>query len=210
MIRTLMSVVATTALAGCIGSSKPVYQHHYTLVGATGAAHSATLAAPSTVLRLAPVSASDWLAGTAMYYRLDYADDNRLHAYSRARWVAPPAAMLSTLLDDALAGSYRAVLAPADTADADYTLSLRVTDLEQLFASAAASDCRLAVTATLIDDRSQTVVGQRTFRYRHAAASANAAGGVDCLRGRADVFAADLKQWLAATVSAGGAPGAPD
>lgn len=201
MIRALIILAATATLAGCISTSKPVYKQQYTLVADTPAA-SGSAATVSTVLRIAQVTTPDWLTGTAMYYRLDYADDNRLQAYSRAQWVGPPAAMLSTLVDGALTGSYRAVLAPSDTADADYALSLRLGDLEQVFASAGASDCRLAVTATLIDDHSQAVIGQRSFHYRHAAPSADAPGGVACLLGQTGKFTADLKQWLAATIPA--------
>src|SRR5699024_291451 len=102
-------------LGGCAHSGATMTVRHYDLgpplspaaVGDNGGHHTT-----GKVLGVAQISVPRWLAGTAMYYRLAYRDDNRLAAYAYSKWTAPPAVLLTDIICDTLAahGGWRAVV----------------------------------------------------------------------------------------------------
>jgi ABC-type uncharacterized transport system auxiliary subunit len=148
-------------LGGCVHSTKVQFTRHYALGAASAASAGETNAtgANGRILEVAQISVPEWLSGTAMYYRLDYRNDNQLAAYAQSDWIAPPAAMLEPILRHRLAGGgWRAVIGPRDPATADASLQLRLDDFSQAFAVPGDSKGVLDATATLIDSHNDRVI----------------------------------------------------
>jgi cholesterol transport system auxiliary component len=97
-------------------------------------------------------------------------------------------------LDD---GGWRAVVGPANSAQADVTLHVSVDDFSQVFTSPGESFGVLDATVTL-DGANDALVAQRHFHFRVAAPSADAAGGVEALDAASGHFADQLRDWLRA------------
>jgi cholesterol transport system auxiliary component len=188
-------------LGGCVHSTKAQFTRHYAL-GATSAASAGeanATGANGKILEVAQISVPEWLSGTAMYYRLDYRNDNQLAAYAQSDWIAPPAAMLEPILRHRLAGGgWRAVIGPRDPATADASLQLRLDDFSQAFAVPGDSKGVLDATATLVDSHSDGVIAQKHFHIEVAAATPDAQGGAKALAEASRKFAAQLQGWAQA------------
>jgi cholesterol transport system auxiliary component len=186
-------------LGGCGAASRQnIVPRHYTLGALASAAAPASPRAKGAILRIARIEMPAWLQGTGLYYRLAYRNDNAIAAYANSDWAAPPAAMLEQRLRNALDdGGWRAVVGPSSNAPADFTLHVSVDDFSQVFTSPAESFGVLAATVTL-DGANDALVAQRHFRFRVAAPSADAAGGVRALDAASRDFARQLRDWLRA------------
>jgi cholesterol transport system auxiliary component len=200
-------VLATCALAlvmtACVHTNTARFVQHYTLTaGAPGPGATQTgIRSADKILQIARIDVPDWLAGTAMYYRLDYRADGRLATYADSDWIAPPATLLEPLLEKTIAagGGWRAVIGPRNLASADVSLQLRLDDFAQNFSGPRQSSGVIDATATLVSDRDGHVIAQRHFRLGAPAPTPDAEGGAKAL-GRASArFAAELQRWLQQT-----------
>jgi cholesterol transport system auxiliary component len=144
-------------------------------------------------LLLAEVEATPALDGTAMVYRLGYANAQQLQAYAQARWSMTPAQLLQLRMRQAL-GQTRPVLAPGD-ASAGQVLRIELEEFYQSFESAQKSEAVLRLRATLSDSRGQ-FVAQSRFSARSPSRSPDAAGGVQALAAASDEVIAQVIQWL--------------
>lgn len=166
-------------------------------------------------LELAPVRASAALGGTALLYRLLYADAQQPRAYARARWSAAPAQLVDQRLRERLS-QRRAVLHPgaitparparaasaALAATVDPALLKLQVDLEafsQLFDTPSSSSALVRLRATVMAHRAtgDTLLAQRSFIAQQTAPSADASGGVQALTAATDEIIAELDSWLA-------------
>jgi cholesterol transport system auxiliary component len=194
-------VACVLLLGGCVHSTKARFTRHYGLGPAPTAPHRGSLAsgAKGKILEVAQISVPEWLSGNAMYYRLDYRNDDRLAAYAQSDWIAPPASLLQPILRQSLAGrGWRAVVGPRNPANADASLQLRLDDFSQAFAQPGASKGVLDATATLIDSHDDHVIAQKRFHVEVPAATADAQGGARALAEASRRFAAQLQQWVQA------------
>lgn len=185
-------------LGGCVHSTKAQFTRHYALGTSTTMPANGPGAANinGKILQVSQISVPDWLSGNAMYYRLDYQNDDRLAAYGRSDWIAPPASLLEPILRLALAGGgWRAVVGPRNPATADTSLQLRLDDFSQAFAQPGESKGVLDATATLIDNQKESVVAQKHFHIEVAAATPDAQGGAKALAEASRQFAERLRQW---------------
>lgn len=211
MSRTALAACACAlVLAGCAQATKEHFVQHYGLSTAAPSADTAEHASKSHrgILQIARIVVPEWLDGAAMYYRLDYRDDNRLAAYANSDWIAPPAALLEPLLQKTIlaGGAWRAVIGPGNPATADAILQIRLDDFSQSFTQPHASTGVLDATATLISNRDDRVLAQRHFHFEVAAPTPDAQGGAKALNDASARFADELQQWVDSTsVSAGGA-----
>lgn len=193
-------LVCTLLLAGCMHSTKADFPRHYTL-GNPAPAHavSGTASHGRKVLQISRVIVPPWLAGNAMYYRLDYRDGRSLASYAHSDWIAPPATLLESIIQNTIAadGNWQAVIGPGNPASADANLHVRLDDFSQAFSHPHASTAVIDATATLIDNRNDSVIGQRHWHIEVAAPTADAQGGAKALGKASRQLANDLQRWLA-------------
>lgn len=199
MIRIALAMLAgLTLLAGCSHTpSRAVFPRHYTLaMTATNGRSTHGLA----TLQVGRISVPPWLDGSALYYRLDYRQNDQIAAYGQSDWIAPPAHLLGDVVVNALtaSGAWRIVSGPASAARSDFSLDIRLNDFSQVFTSPTTSKGVLDATATLLDNRTDQAVAQRHFHIEAPSPSPDAAGGAHALNDASRQFVAQLRQWLAA------------
>lgn len=195
----LAAAAGALLLAGCMHATKTAQVEHFDL----GAAPPATAveqspAGAGKVLQVRRIEVPAWLAAEAMWYRLEYRDADNPASYTLSDWIAPPATLLEPILQRALAasGRWRAVLGPANPANADDRLHIRLDDFSQHFRQPGQSSGVIDATVTLLDATDGHVVAQRHFRIEASAPSADAAGGAKALAAASHDFAAQLVAWL--------------
>ena len=146
-------------------------------------------------LLLADIDASSALDGSAVLYRLLYADAQQLRPYAQARWSMAPAQLLRLRLRQQL-GQRRSVLSPGDAlAPGTLVLRLELEEFSQLFASAQTSSVLLRVRATLSRSPSKPLA-QTSLVVQRPAASPDAAGGVQALALATDELIQQIDFWL--------------
>ncbi len=156
-------------------------------------------------LLLADIDASSALDGSAVLYRLLYADAQQLRPYAQARWSMAPAQLLRLRLRQQL-GQRRSVLSPGDAlAPGTLVLRLELEEFSQLFASAQTSSVLLRVRATLSRSPSKPLA-QTSLVVQRPAASPDAAGGVQALALATDELTQQLDAWLQQAGAAEPAP----
>jgi cholesterol transport system auxiliary component len=162
--------------------------------------------APLAPLLLAEVEAASALDGTAMLYRLMYADAQQLRPYAQARWSMSPAQLLRQRLRELL-GQRRSVLSPVDAvAPGTLALRLELEEFSQLFDSSQSSSGLVRVRVTLSRSGSTPKpLAQTSFVVQRPASSADAKGGVQALALASDALVQQIDQWLQQVASAEGA-----
>jgi len=163
-------------------------------------------------LELAPVQASAALGGTALLYRLMYADAQQPQAYAHSRWSMPPALLVDQRLRERL-GLRRAVLHPgavapprsasaaavAITEPALLKLQVDLEEFSQLFDTPDSSSALVRLRATVLVRRvtGDALLAQRSFIAQQTAPPADASGGVQALAATTDQAITELQAWLA-------------
>ncbi len=187
--------------------------------------------APLPPITLAGVTASPALEGTAVLYRLAYADAFELRPYAQARWSMAPAQLLHQRLRDGL-GQRRTVLdadgavilpaalppplaangsagtpaAAPGTPAAPRLLRVTLEEFSHLFETPERSVGLVRLRATVLEATpgGERLLAQRSVIVQRPAAQASAPGGVRALAAATDAAVAELAQWLAQIpVSAG-------
>jgi len=193
-------------LAGCAQlSSRQTFPKHYTLADSPASTQQTSGTTSRATLQVARITVAPWLQGTALYYRLDYRHDDRIATYAQSDWVSPPANLLETMIQNALAsgGHWHIVTGPTGPARTAFALHVQLNDFSQAFASPGQSRGVLDATATLVDNRNGNAIAQKSFHVEAAAPSADAQGGVKALNHAALQFTAELERWLRAVPAAG-------
>lgn len=194
-------------LAGCAGIvDKPVRSTLYDFGPGQVTAPAPALAQTSlSALVLADVEAAGALDGSAVLYRLGYADDHQLRPYSQARWSAPPPQLVRQRLREQL-GRDRVVLNPGEGAALARTggllpraLRIELEEFSHFFQSPTESVGLLRLRATLLENIAggEKLLAQRNVVIQRPAPTPDAQGGVRALTAAVDAAAAELKQWLA-------------
>ena len=194
---------AALGLTGCsVLSGGDHYPTRYTLDAGSSEPTSASTPSTGYTLDLRPVSAPDWLNSKRMLYRLDYANNAQLAAYTRSEWADTPARLVGDNLGDALSASglFAAVLANA-SGQANLALQVELSDFSQHFSSRTASQGRIGATATLLRADNGAVIAQKRFQTTAPASNANAVGGVAALAKADTQLDRDIRQWLAHTLA---------
>lgn len=182
--------------------------------GATALLPSNRMAREPTIT-LPEVDAPVALEGTAVLYRLVYADAQQLRPYAMARWTMPPAQLLRQRLREQL-GLKRTVLAPGEAGPAMPTTSaqpfvappavvrIELEEFSQLFDTpqSSAGLVRLRATVLQTGPNAARTSAQQTFVVRRPAPGADAAAGVQALTQASDEAIAQLDAWLRQTIGA--------
>jgi cholesterol transport system auxiliary component len=202
----LSPLLLAALLAGCSAlPDKPTRPAQYDFGPGPVADAPTDRRAPLAPLALDEVEAAGPLeAGTAVLYRLGYADAQQLRPYAQARWSMPPAQLVRQRLREQM-GQRRTVVGAGEGAamlrnEGRQPLVLRVELLEfsQLFTAPAQSAGLMRLRATVVDNlpAGEKVLAQRQVIVQRPAPTADAAGGVRALAEATDAAAAELSQWL--------------
>lgn len=127
-----------------------------------------------------------WQDGTAILYRLAYADSQRVHQYAKARWLGQPSPMLQQYLRQSLA------IAPGS---APCTLRVELDEFSHVFEAAASSRAELRGEAMLLG-KGRAMQARLPLRIEKPAATADAPGGVHALAAAAQSAATVIGNWL--------------
>ena len=190
----LAAVVLLPGLTACtVGPTAPAPQR-YDLGPPLPSVPNASTTGPRQVLAL-DLQTGPALDGTAMSFRLAYADERQLRAYRDARWAAPVGELLQQRLRAALAADFS--LLPAGEVGTR-TLVVEVLDMTQSFDRPDHSTGVLRLRATLLQRSSAgaTITAQREGQWQADAPSADAAGGARAQQLAADTAAGELSRWI--------------
>lgn len=183
-------------LTGCTAlPDKPVRPAVYDF-GPGANSQPVLTAARLPALTLADIDAPAAFGGTAMLYRLAYADVQQLHPYAQARWSMPPAQLVRQRLSGQLS-LQRAVLKTGEGA-APASLRLELEEFTHVFETPGRSSGLVRLRATLYDSAGgrERQLAQRSFVTRSPAPSADAPGGVRALTAATDAAINDIADWL--------------
>lgn len=182
-MRFVLPVIAALALAACTGNIRQAEMASFDLGAAAIAWKPADLP-----LRDVEVAAPSWLGGSALQYRLLYADAMRRQAYAESRWAAPPAELLARALNR----QTQMASGPGGC-----RLRLDLDELVQVFATPTASSLQLDIRATLLASRGDSPLLRKAFSVVQPALNADARGGVAATGSAVQVLAGELSAWLA-------------
>ena len=204
-LRHFTAFVLVTLLAGCANFvDKPGRATLYDFgPGPTTATAAPPVTRPPVVL--ADIDAAGALEGSAVLYRLGYADDHQLRPYAQARWSAPPPQLVRQRLREQL-GRDRIVLNPGEGASLARSggllpraLRIELEEFSHYFQGPAQSVGLVRLRATLLENTAggEKLLAQRNVVVQRPAPSADAPGGVRALTAAVDAAADELVQWLA-------------
>ena len=179
-----MASAAVVALSGCsnlLGPSATPAPVFYSLDGPpTPVANVLPLVRPvaaalPAIVVAAPRAAAGFDSQRIMYVR----EQHKLEYFAHSEWVEPPARLITPLLVGTLqaTGAFRAVVLAAGAAAGELRLDTEIIRLQQDF-RVQPSRVVFVLRATLVEDRTRRVVGQREFESQVAAASDDPYGGV--------------------------------
>lgn len=128
-----------------------------------------------SILVSEPVSDPGYQTSAMIYTYTPY----ELEAYSRNRWVAPPAKMLTPIFVSRLkqTGYFHVVIAPPFAGNTDLNLQTRLVKLQQEFLTPM-SRVQLTLDAVLIDNRRSRVIATKEFNVSVPAPANNPYSGV--------------------------------
>ncbi|MES3002131.1 MAG: ABC-type transport auxiliary lipoprotein family protein [Pseudomonadota bacterium] len=193
------------ALAACSAlPDKPVRSTLYDFGPVAEAPVSTSAPARAPAIVLADVETTGSLDGSAILYRLGYADDHQLRPYANSRWSAPPPQLIRQRLRQQI-GRDRPVLDLADSVAlarsggaSPRVLRIDLEEFSHFFETETQSSGFVRLRATLMDNTAggEQLVAQRNFVVRRPAPTPDASGGVRALTLATDAAAAELAQWL--------------
>ncbi|MDP3513971.1 MAG: ABC-type transport auxiliary lipoprotein family protein [Sulfuritalea sp.] len=189
MSKWLAMILAGSLLAACGGNVRTAEPVRYDF-GSPGASIAEAGVVMPLPLAAIEVQTASWLAGTAMHFRLAYAEPLRRQSYGESRWAAPPAELLEVFLKRRLA------LAPSGFGGAGCRLQLVLDELEQRFDGPQQSRLVLEARAVLTPLRGSEILSRRAFLITQPAATADAGAGAAAAREAVQALAADLGNWL--------------
>lgn len=191
----------TALITGC-ASTRNVDPITYDLgsLGSTpslfmGAGYSAVVALPTPPITVADVTSAAWLDNQTMQYRLSYTNDQQPRPYAASRWSMPPPQLLGQRIKARLAQSGRIVMSGADGAVNVPVLRVELEDFSQRFTGFAESSVKVALRATVFNNR--VLVAQKQFEREQPAPTPDAAGGASALANATDGVISDMTTWLA-------------
>ncbi|KUE88328.1 ABC transporter [Cupriavidus necator] len=188
----LLLAAAGLALSGCAltRGNDPSVTYDLGPPAATTPGNGNPAPARLPKLRVAQTDGPNWLDGNALFYRLQYAQAQRLQAYATQRWVMSPTRLFDERLREAVAA--RGTLSWFGDSSVP-ALKVDLIEFDQVFDSATTSEGVVRLRATVFQ---HGMLGQQTFEARRPAASADGAGGVKALAEASDAVIAALLDWI--------------
>ena len=193
VLRLTAVAALSSLLLACATPSAPVSKTVYDF-GSPALPAAARAAAPqASPLALADMQTPAGPSGTAMQYRLAYANPHELMAYTLARWSQPPGSLVAQRVR-AVLSQQRPIVALGEGAAA-HLLQLSLESFDQSFDSPTSSHGTLQLRATLF--KGEQLLAQRDFIARAPAPTPDAPGGVQALSLATETVAAELASWVA-------------
>jgi len=149
---------------------------------------------PCFSLRITTPASAAGLNTTRMAYSTE---PSRMDYFAYHEWIAPPAKMIASLMETRLqaAGLFSAVMVGSPDVRTDLRLDSEVQVLQQDFSSKG-DTLNLTIRVNLVEVKTRTLLGARTFSYREAADAENAEAGVAAANRAVNRFMADLEIYL--------------
>ena len=148
-------------------------------------------------LEVSPLTAPSWLDSPAILDRLAYHNAARLDAYADSRWAAPPAALITLRLRQALStASDTPNVNPASQNGAPNRLRVDLEEFSQVFDAPQSSRILVRARVSLIQKNEQTPLKERTFTLERQAPTPDAAGAASALSLASDEFIDAVLNWL--------------
>ncbi|MBV8123989.1 MAG: membrane integrity-associated transporter subunit PqiC [Burkholderiaceae bacterium] len=203
----VLAPIFAVGLSGCVSLAQhPVQPAVYDFGPGDAPAAGQVAASPRMPLILGEIETTALPEGTAMLYRLAYADGQQLRPYAQARWSVAPAELVRRTLHEQLS-QRQPVLTPQDGAVLHdpgklqaLVLRLELQDFSQVFDGPAQSHAWLRLQATLFSrggTSGEVLLAQRQFVAAQDAASADAQGGAKAMAQASRQLAQDLSSWIA-------------
>jgi len=194
--RIFLSQALALGLSGCtVGRSSAPDHAHFDLGHEAPPAVDRRLSAS---LALDEVAASGWLQSPAILYRLTYQEPAQLQAYSRSRWIASPAVLITQRLRLALAApAAHGLTMLADGVPTELVLRVNLSAFEQQVRSPTQSHVVVGMQASLVDVAPRVLRAQKHFSVEQPCASVDAQGAVGALRIATDRAIVMIIEWLA-------------
>ena len=148
----------------------------------------------NATLLIPPVKAPAWLDEAEIMYRLLYDERSQPRAYSRSRWAADPASLVTDRVRSRFAAAAEGVVAPGYGATSDLTLRIEIDDFSQRFDAPQQSRATLLARASLLSTRDRKLLAQREFNIERPSLP-NAQGAVQALSEATNAFVEDLVAW---------------
>jgi cholesterol transport system auxiliary component len=203
-IRLLTPLAVVAVVAGCATPDKPVRSTLYDFGAGVSLAQAAPGESALAPVVLADIEASGALDGSAVLYRLAYADEHQLRPYSQARWSAPPPQLIRQRLREQLARD-RAVLDLNESAAMARSggamprvMRIELEEFSHFFESQSRSAGLLRLRVTLMENTpaGERLVAQRAVVVTRPARTPDAPGGVRALAAATDAAAEEIRQFL--------------
>ena len=197
-------VCVALSLAGCALPDRPSRGTLYDFGPGALAPQATNRMAPLPPLALAEIETDGVFEGTAVLYRLGYADAQQLRPYAMSRWSVPPAQLVRQRLREHLS-QRRAVLNAGEGAalarsggTAPLVLRVELNEFSHWFASPTESSGLIRLRATVVEATAggEKLLAQRSVVVQKPASSADAPGGVRALAAATDAAAEEISQWL--------------
>ncbi len=200
LVLSVLRVSTVLVLSACALPDKPRPSTSYDFGPGAALATPANTAQNLPALVLLEVEFSAALDGTALLYRLAYADAQALHPYAQARWSMPPAQLLRQQARTQLAAT-RPILATGESlagAAAPWQVRLELEEFSQVFETPTASSglVRLRASVSQPSPQGDRLIGQRWITAQRPAPSADAPGGVRALSAATQAAVGELGAWL--------------
>jgi cholesterol transport system auxiliary component len=204
LMRAFLVGAAVSALAACALPDKPTRPVLYDFGPGALEPRAQTRMAPLPPIALAEVEVAGLLDGSAVLYRLGYADAHQLRPYANARWSASPAVLLRARLRDAL-GERRTVFNLEEGASqarvgglTPRVLRIELEEFSHYFDGPAQSRGVVRLRATVLENTTagEQLIAQRLVVASRPAPSDDAPGGVRALSAASDAAVADIGEWL--------------
>jgi cholesterol transport system auxiliary component len=187
-----LAVASGLLLNGCASSDAGSSQTQYDL-GPVRAQAATNLTLPAISIGEPKVPA--WLDNQAMFYRLNYANDQQPRPYAGSKWTMPPAQLFVERLKSRLSQAGGVVVSASDGALNLPILRIEADDFSQVFDSAGQSHATIAIRASIFDGR--FLREQKMFIKQVPAISTDARGGAAALAAGSDAIINEMAVWLA-------------
>lgn len=180
---------------GLPGTPKRTEKQVFILQAEQISSHPDNLASrPCLSLRISQPESAPGLNTARMAYRTD---PNRIDYFAYNEWVASPARMMASLMEERLdeSGLFGSIVSGSSDIRTDLRLDSHVLSLYQDF-TGETSTTLLSVKVNLIDVASRSLTNSKTFSYRVPADERNAESGADAANQAADQFLDDLTRFI--------------